>query len=98
MVKYLEHGNYALKPAEGELVGNWTRSPVDGLIHVFLETPLQALADKAVQGFAKYAEMHRMAIPAPKSTKARTPRTPKPEPGPSEDEVKISELRKIFGK
>ena len=32
-------GSYSWKPGEGSIVGTWSRSPADGLIHVFLETP-----------------------------------------------------------
>jgi len=100
MVKYLEPGNYKLGAAEGELVGNWSRSPGDGLIHVFLETPLEALADRAVQEFARFAEARAMVASAPKTTRARTPRTPKPtpEPEPSEELTTISNLRKLLSK
>ena len=109
MVKYLAPGTYKLgakeaeegeEGEEGELVGNWSRSPGDGFIHVFLETPLQALVDRAVQEFARYAEMRKETASIPKTTKARTPRAPKPEPEPepNEDLTTISNVRKLLGK
>lgn len=101
MVKYLGPGYYTLKTVEGELVGNWSRSPVDGLIHVFLETPLQALIDKATQQFAEYAEMRKgkqQTVSAPRAGKARIPKVQTPTPGPSEEQLKINSLRKLLGR
>lgn len=98
MVKYLKPGNYKLEAMEGELVGNWSLSPGDGLIHVFLETPLEALADRAVQEFAKYAEARRITAAVPKVTRARTRKTPVPAPEPSEELTTISNLRKLLSK
>lgn len=95
MVKYLEPGNYALEAGEGELVGNWSRSPKDGLIHVFLEDPLTALVDKAIQQFAEYATRRKAEAAAPKTRKARVP---KAAPEPSEALVKIDRLRKMLGR
>lgn len=92
-------GDLLRQPGEGELVGRWSRSPVDGLIHVFLETPIMALVDKATQRFAEYAEMRReKALSSPKSGKTRAPRTPTPAPIPSEELTTISNLRKLLGK
>ena len=98
IAKYLEPGQFSLKAVEGEPVGYWTISPTDGLIHVFLKTPLHTLVDKAVQQFIKYAEIRKTEVTAPKSTKARTPRSPAAPPEPSEDELVISNMRKLFGK
>lgn len=99
MAKYIEKGVYTLEAAEGELVGNWSRSPTDGLIHVFLETPLTALVDKATQDFATYAVKRREQAEAPKATRTRkAPKTPKAEPEPNEDEVAISRLRNLLRK
>jgi len=87
--------------SEGELVGTWTHSPVDGLIHVHLETPLTALVDKATQKLAEYVERRRQTSET-KATRARTrtPRAPKPEPEPevSENMAKIGDIRKLLGK
>lgn len=98
MVKYMKPGEYNIEAAEGELVGNWSRSPKDGLIHVFLETPLAALNDRAIKQFAEYAEIRKAAASAPKARKARGPRAPVSEPGPSEAQVAISNMRKLIGK
>ncbi len=98
MVKYLKPGTYSLEAIEGEIVGNWSISPTDGFIHVFLETPLTALADRAVQEFAKYAEMRKDTASIPKSIKSRTrtPKAPAPEPEPNENQVKIDGLRRML--
>jgi len=99
MVKDTE-GNFIWETGQGALVGQWSRSPVDGLIHVFLETPIQALVDKATQQFAKYAETRRtqkIEAPGHKTRKARTPKEPEPEPQ-SENLAKIDSLRALFGK
>ena len=91
------------KLGEGEIIGTWSRSPTDGLIHVFLESSIAALVDKSVQAFAEYAEKRRAEMEAPKAAKAKTPRAPKapkvkPEPEPSEAMVKIGQLRDLFKK
>lgn len=98
MVKDTED-NFLWKPGEGILVGKWSRSPVDGLIHVFLETPLMALVDKATQRFAEYAERRRTTSSAPK-TRSKSSRTPKVEPVaiPAEELTTINNLRKLLGK
>ncbi len=98
MVKYVEPGTYVLEAAEGELIGNWSKSPTDGLIHVFLETPLQALLDKATQHFAEHAARRKEQPTEKKAKRARAPKTPEPEPGPSEDEVKLANVRRLLGK
>ena len=95
------HNDYAWVAGLGEIVGTWTRSPKDGLIHVFLEESIIALVDKATQNFAKYAEARRAAMSAPKTTRARTTtarvKAPVEEPGPSENQIKIDNLRGLFG-
>lgn len=93
-------GSFIWETGKGVLVGQWSRSPVDGLIHVFLETPVQALVDKATQQFAKYAEARRAKKaegPAPRArtTRARTPKEPEE---PSEELQTISNLRKLLQK
>ena len=88
--------DYSWKTGEGQIVGTWSRSPSDSLIHVFLETPIQALVDKATQHFAEYAEARRMVEPV--SKKARAPRAPKAEPEPSEELIAIDNIRKLLGK
>ncbi len=70
-------GSFQWKTGDGELVGTWSRSPSDGLIHVFLETPLLALVNKATQHFAELARQRETAVDAPKSKGARAPRAPK---------------------
>lgn len=105
MVKYIEKGVYTLEATEGELVGSWSRSPTDGLVHVSLETPLAALADKATQDFAKLAirrqEQAASATATSKVSKSRSPKAPKVTKAalePNEDEKTINRLRSLFGK
>lgn len=90
-------GNLLWKPGDGPLVGKWSRSPSDGLIHVFLTTPTQALLDTAIRTFHEYAEKRKAEPRGTKSGRARTPRAPKAEPIPNEDLIKISSLRKLLG-
>lgn len=92
--------NFLWKPGEGSVVGTWSRSPQDNLIHVFLETPLQALQDKAVARFVEYAERRRVSLEAiPKKTRA--PKTPKVAPEPDIELVGrlsvLDGLRKSLG-
>ncbi len=97
-------GDYGWKTGGGATIGTWSRSPSDGLIHVFLETPIMALVDKATQHFAEYAEKRRADLATLKSGSRtpRTPRTPKAPPEPSEEQVAmssaISNMRKLLSK
>lgn len=58
----------------GEVVGTWTKSPVDNCYHVFLETPIMALVDKATQHHADLVKKRHegvgQAAPSPRSTPA----------------------------
>lgn len=88
-------GSFVWEPGGGSIVGTWSRSPHDGLTHVFLETPLMALVDKATQRFAEYAEKRRLTAT---TTGTRPRRAPKaaPEPEINENLAKIGSLRKLF--
>lgn len=90
-------GNFLWKPGDGSIVGTWSRSPVDGLVHVFLETPLAALIDKATLRFAEYAERRRTIAPT-KTPRTKTPKPQREPVGVSEDLTAISNLRKLLGK
>ncbi len=90
-------GSLAWGPGKGATIGTWSRSPQDGLIHIFLETSIMALVDKSTLAFAKYAEQRRADVSTTKKG-TRAPRVPKVEPGPSEEMVKIGNLRKLLGK
>ncbi len=96
ILKDLE-GSYSWKPGEGQIVGTWSRSPQDNLIHVFLETSIQSLVDKSTLRFAEYAEKRRTEVSTPK-TRTRAPRVPKPEleTEASEALTKIASLRDLF--
>jgi len=91
-------GKITLEPGEGILVGQWSRAPYDNRIHVFLETSIMALVDKATLNFAKYAEIRRQEASAPKSSRTRTPRAPKTQPVEDESMAKIAALRNRIGK
>ncbi len=90
-------GSFAWKTGVGEIVGTWSRSPVDGLIHVFLETAIQGLVDKATLRFAEYAERRRTETSKSKVPRTRTPKEQLP-PEPDEGLLKIDRLRKMLGK
>jgi len=47
-------------PGKGEIVGTWSRTEYDGLIHIGIETAVSALQDRAVQVWAKYADERRV--------------------------------------
>ena len=90
-------GSFTWKTGEGEIVGTWSRSPADGLIHVFLETSLQGLVDKATLRFAELAERRKETASTPKTTRTRTPKVEQP-PEPNEELIKIDKLRKMFSR
>ncbi len=95
-------GSYTWKPGEGQIVGTWSRSPADGLVHVFLETPLTALMDKATQNFVRLAEKReaekREADTSSKTRKTRTPKREKPAEEPDEALTAIENIRKLLNK
>ena len=102
IAEYTE-GNFEWAEPDREkvVVGNWSRSPADGLIHVFLETPIAALQDKAIQALMDYAEKRR-AKETPSAKKPRT-RAPKPEKvqepdAHDENLAKIASLRQKLGR
>ncbi len=79
-------GNLDRKKGEGELVGNWSKSPIDGCYHISLETSIMALVDKATQRFADLAMKRREGVEP-----ARAPKHGAPEqeaPSPAFDELR----------
>ena len=58
-------------PGKGEVVGTWTRTKLDNLIHVSLGTSLSALQDRSVQTFAKYTEERRLKADGSKKPKKK---------------------------
>lgn len=78
------HGNINMVPEDAEVVGTWSRY-TNGEYWVSLETPIQALQDKATILIAEMAEKRRLqeATRAPTSTRVSKPRAMKP----SEPEV-----------
>lgn len=63
------------EPGQGEVVGTWSRPPIDDHYHVFLETPITALVDKATQLHVELVKKRRegLARPTPVAVKTPTP-------------------------
>lgn len=78
------------KTGEGAIVGTWSRSPIDGLFHVFLEPSIEALHDKTVRLYENYVHARSTQESA---TKVRRTRTPKPKVTEPEEQ---SEAQKIL--
>lgn len=89
-------GDICWKSGEGQLIGTWSRSPSDGLIHICLETTITALVDKATLQFAKYAEKRRTEIAAPRTRSSRGLRAPKAEPEQSEALTMLDSVRNLL--
>ena len=70
-------GNLNWTPGKGEVVGTWSRTQFDGLIHLGVETSIAALQDRSIQVWAKYAEERRVQMATGK--KPRKTKAPKPE-------------------
>ncbi len=88
-------GDILWTPGKGEIVGTWTRSKVDGLLHLSLTTSFRALVDKAIQIWARYAE-ERKAGKVVKERKARQPKEIVEEPVaelPVEEKLAFNSLR-----
>jgi len=66
-------GNICWKPGQGEIVGTWSRAPYDNLIHMGLTTSLEALQDRAIQIWKKYADERKMAPVVKARRKAGVP-------------------------
>lgn len=76
------------QPGKGEIVGTWSRTKYDNLIHISLCTAIDALQDRSIQTFAKYAEERKqkeqgVKVPARRTKKAG---------GPAQEDVVVSEL------
>lgn len=93
-------GSLMWKPGEGDIVGTWTRSVIDNRIHVSLLSVINALEDRSIAIWSRYAEERKLQKAAGK--KPRTPRAKKatgeeePEPQPTlsvEDSMKFNSLR-----
>ena len=78
-------GDINWTPGSGEIVGTWTRSALDKCIHVSLLTAINALEDRSIAIWSKYAEERK----AQKATgkKSRSPRKPKDEKPVVEESV-----------
>ncbi len=80
------HGCVNNIPEDAELVGTWSKYN-EGVFWVSLETPLQALQDKATLQIAELAK-NRLEVPGGKPARKRS--VPKEQEGPSP----FDELRK----
>jgi len=70
-------GDLNWTPGKGEVVGTWSRTQFDGMIHLSVETSLAALQDRSIQIWSKYAEERRVQKATGK--KPRKARALKPE-------------------
>ena len=91
-------GNISWNPGEGDIVGTWTRSKIDNRIHISLLSAINALEDKSIAIWAKYAEERKAEKKTGKKT--RTPGVKKQvdEPEvipelPVEEKMKFNSLR-----
>ena len=69
-------GNLNWTPGKGKVVGTWSRTQFDGLIHLGVETSIAALQDRSIQIWSKYAEERRVQLATgkkPKKAKALKP-------------------------
>lgn len=89
------HGNINMIPKDADVVGTWARY-TDGEYWVSLETPLQALQDKATILIAEMAEKRRQqeAARVPVTARVSKPRAPKvAEPETFADSAIFDDLR-----
>lgn len=89
-------GDLLWQPGKGDIVGTWTRSKVDGRIHISLLSAINALEDKAIAIWSEYAEQRRIQKATGK--KPRSPRAKKEEqepdaPLPAETQLAFNSLR-----
>ena len=92
------HGNFNWVPGKGEVVGTWSRTQFDGLIHLGVETSIAALQDRSIQIWSKYAEERRVQKATgkkPRKAKALSPEEAAlPSPGLSlEQKMEFNSLR-----
>lgn len=80
-------GDLLWQPGKGEIVGTWSRPRYDNLIHISLATSINALQDRSIQTFAKYAEERRQGAEG-----AKRPRKAKKAEEPMQEEVPTGEL------
>lgn len=101
-----EHGNWGVVedtlgdmlwvPGKGEIVGTWTRSKVDNLLHISLTTAIVALVDRSIQIWAKYAEERKAGKVAKTQRTARAPKDVVEEPVPElsiEEKLAFNSMR-----
>lgn len=83
-------------PGQGATVGTWSRSKVDGLIHIKLLTPIEALYDSAVNTWAKFAEIRteqKKTRGKPGRKKKVVTDTPEVVSVPDEDKIVFNDMR-----
>jgi len=73
------HGNVNFIPEDAEIVGTWNKYG-EGVFWVSLETPIQALQDKATLLTAKLAKEREQEVARRPAKRQPTPKEP---PGPS---------------
>ncbi len=90
-------GSFVWEPGVGPITGTWTRSPVDGLIHVFLETPTTALVDAATLRFVELAEKRLAKEATVSKPTTRKKAAPKPTEEPSEQAENLAAIDRLRG-
>ena len=91
-------GDLNWTPGKGEVVGTWSRTRFDNLIHLGVETSLAALQSRSTQIWSKYAEERKVQKATgkkPKKTKQLKPEeVVLPSPGLSiEAKLEFNSLR-----
>lgn len=89
-------GNLLWAPGEGDLVGTWSRSSLDGRIHISLLTAISALEDRTVTIWAKYAEERKAQKATGKRKRTAKAKIEEPEPAdelPVETKMEFNSLR-----
>ena len=64
-------GKFAYVPGQGEIVGTWSRTGYDDMVHITLTTSINALLDRATQTWAAYALERKARDAAPKKPRAK---------------------------
>ncbi len=64
-------GNFAYVPGKSEIIGTWSRTGYDDMIHITLTTSINALLDRATQTWAAYALERKARDAAPKKPRAK---------------------------
>ncbi len=75
-------GDLLWTPGKGEIVGTWTHSKLDNRIHISLLSSINALEDKSIAIWTKYAEERKLQKAVRKTTRTRKTKEPEAEHEP----------------